>query len=143
MNGNLAKKPVDQYKEIQIKTAGQGKLIVMLYDGIINNLEQAKEYISKKNIQESHNKIVKAQDIIMELIFSLNMEAGEIAQKLYSLYMYFHKRLLEANIYKDPKIIDEVLKMVKELREVWAQVVKKPESYSKTEPGETGINIKG
>jgi len=120
-----SKTPYDQYKETQIKTATQGKLIVMLYEGAIKFLKIAKNAINEKEIESAHNNIVRAQDIIMELLLSLNMEAGEIAEKLYSLYLYMNKRLMEANIYKKIEPIDEVLKMLTELKDVWAQIASK------------------
>lgn len=122
MSNHKTNNPYDQYKEIQIKTASQGKLIVMLYDGAIKFLNAAKEAIEQKKIEEGHNKITKAQDIIMELLLSLNFEAGDIAHKLYNLYIYMNKRLIEANIYKSTTQIDEVIKMLNDLKEVWNQI---------------------
>ena len=114
--------PYDSYKETQIKTANQGKLIIMLYDGAIKFLKNAKEALTKNEIEEAHNKITRAQDIIMELLLSLNMEAGDIALKLYNLYLYMNKRLMESNVYKTLEPLEEVLAMLVELREVWGQV---------------------
>ncbi len=118
--------PYDKYKETQIKTANQGKLIIMLYDGAIKFLTQAKESLAKKDVEESHNKIVRAQDIIMELLLSLNMQAGQIAHKLYNLYLYMNKKLMEANVYKKVEPVDEVLKMLLDLKEVWSDVSDQP-----------------
>lgn len=122
MNTPRSNNPADKYKETQIKTANQGKLIVMLYDGAIRFLNAAREAIRDNRIEECHNKVTRAQDIIMELLLSLNMEAGDIAHKLYNLYIYMNKRLIEANIYKKVEPIEEVLKMLTELKEVWAQI---------------------
>ncbi len=135
--------PYNSYKETQIKTAGQGKLIVMLYEGAIKFLNLAKKGIDEKNIELAHNNIVKGQDIIMELLLSLNMEAGDIAHKLYNLYLYMNNRLMEANINKDKKPIDEVLKLLTELKEVWEQVI--PEGNNVTPPSDdiSSINIAG
>ena len=120
----------DKYKETQVKTANQGKLIVMLYDGAIKFLNQAKEAIETKEVEDSHNKITRAQDIIMELVLSLNMEAGPVAKKLYNLYLYMNQKLMEANMYKKTEPIDEVLGLLIELKEVWDQV------SSQTTPGD-------
>ncbi len=114
--------PYKKYKETQIKTATQGKLIVMLYDGAIKFLNHAKEALQNNNVEESHNKLTRAQDIIMELVLSINLEAGDIAKKLYNLYLYMNKKLMEANMYKKTEPIDEVLKMLTDLKEVWQQV---------------------
>lgn len=114
--------PYDSYKETQIKTANQGRLIIMLYDGAVKFLKSAKDSLKNNEIEESHNKITRAQDIIMELLLSLNMEAGDIAIKLYNLYLYMNKRLMESNVYKTLEPIDEVLGMLNELRDVWSQI---------------------
>ncbi|MFW5770516.1 MAG: flagellar export chaperone FliS, partial [Spirochaetota bacterium] len=67
--------------------------------------------------------IIKAQDIISELLLSLNMnDGGQISQNLFNLYMFFKKQLLEANIQKDPKLITGVIKMLQELRDAWDQI---------------------
>lgn len=115
--------PYDQYKQTKISTANQGKLIVMLYDGAIKFLNIALDNIEPKHYDVVNNNIIKAQDIITELLLSLNMnEGGEISQNLFSLYMYFKRQLLEANIKKDPEIIKHVLKLMKEMREAWDQI---------------------
>ncbi|HNX24011.1 MAG TPA: flagellar export chaperone FliS [Spirochaetota bacterium] len=115
--------PYNQYKQTQITTANQGKLIVMLYDGAIKFLNIALDNMSPKTYDVVNNNIIKAQDIITELLLSLNMdEGGEISQNLFNLYMYFKRQLLEANIKKDAEIINHVLKLLKELREAWDQI---------------------
>jgi len=115
--------PYNQYKQTQVSTANQGKLIVMLYDGAIKFLNIALDNIDPKRYDVVNNNIIKAQDIITELLLSLNMnEGGEISQNLFSLYMYFKRQLLEANIRKDPEIIRHVLKLMKEMREAWDQI---------------------
>ena len=117
------KKAYDQYKETQITTANQGKLIVMLYDGAIKFLNIATENMRPKTYDVVNNNILKTQDILSELILSLNMkEGGEISNNLLSLYMYFKKKLLEANINKDPKILKDVIIHLKELRDAWEKI---------------------
>ncbi|PKL35659.1 MAG: flagellar export chaperone FliS [Spirochaetae bacterium HGW-Spirochaetae-1] len=118
------KNPYNQYKETQVATANQGKLIVMLYDGAIKFLNIAIENMdSPKTFDIANNNIIKAQDIITELLISLNMkEGGEISQNLFNLYMYFKKQLLEANIKKDSEVLKPVLTMIKSLREAWEQI---------------------
>jgi flagellar protein FliS len=67
--------------------------------------------------------IIKAQDIITELLLSLNMkEGGEIAKNLTSLYVYFKKRLLEANIQKSAGDTQGGLALLKELRDAWDKI---------------------
>ncbi|TAL32948.1 MAG: flagellar export chaperone FliS [Spirochaetes bacterium] len=117
------KNPYDQYKRTEISTANQGKLIVMLYDGAIKFLNIAVENMNPRTYDVANNNIIKAQDIIAELIVSLNMEeGGEIAKNLLSLYVYFKKRLLEANIQKDAGMVAEVITHLKDLRESWDKI---------------------
>jgi flagellar protein FliS len=117
------KKGLNQYKETQVATANQGKLIVMLYDGAIKFLNIAIENMEPKTYDIANNNILKAADIVTELLVSLNMdEGGEVSQNLFNLYMYFKKRLLEANIEKDPEIVREVVKYLKDLRDAWDKI---------------------
>ncbi|MDI6786719.1 MAG: flagellar export chaperone FliS [bacterium] len=117
--------PYEAYRQAKISTASQGKLILMLYDGAVKFLNIANEAISKKDYGVSNTNIIKAQNIVTELMISLNMEVGEISRNLYSLYDYMNRRLIQANVKKDSKIIDEVKGMLIELRETWDQAIKK------------------
>lgn len=135
----LLKDAHSQYKETQVLTASQGQLIVMLYDGAIKFLKTALTSIEdKKKFDVVNNSLIKTQDIITELMLSLNFDAGEIANKLYSLYLYFNRKLIEANIQKDPKPIKEVLSHLEELRESWVKVAN---LSNEVETRKTGVNI--
>jgi len=118
------KNPYDQYKETQVNTANQGKLIVMLYDGAIKFLNIAAENMSSPRTYDvANSNIIKAQDIITELLLSLNMaDGGEIARNLFNLYMFFKKQLLDANISKDPEKIKPIISNLKALRDAWDQI---------------------
>ncbi|MFW5807523.1 MAG: flagellar export chaperone FliS [Spirochaetota bacterium] len=119
----LQRNPYDQYKQTQVNTASQGKLIVMLYDGIIRFLKIAAENMVPKTYDVANNTIIRAQDILTELTSSLNMDkGGEIANNLLSLYIYFKKRLLEANMQKDADILKEVIDHTVTLRDAWNEV---------------------
>ena len=77
---------IHHYRETQIKTASKGKLVVMLYDGIIRNLDIAIEAIPEKHFDVANSSILKAQDIISELIMALNMKAGDFSNKLLNIF---------------------------------------------------------
>ncbi len=134
------KNPFDQYKETQINTANQGKLIVMLYDGAIKFLNIAIENMGTPNTYDIVNtNIIKAQDIITELLLSLNMkDGGEMSHNLFNLYMYFKKQMLEANIKKDPEILKPVMTNLKMLRDAWDKI-----SATETRTDRTGAGTKG
>lgn len=115
--------PYNQYKQTEINTANQGKLIVMLYDGAIKFMKIAQENMDVKTYDIVNTNIIKAQDIITELLLSLNMkDGGEISSNLFNLYLYFKKRLLEANIKKSKEMIEEVVVHMSLLRESWNKI---------------------
>ena len=116
---------IHHYRETQIKTASKGKLVVMLYDGIIRNLDIAIEAIPEKRFDVANSSILKAQDIISELIMALNMETGDFSKKLLNIYTFLNTKLIDANMRKDLKPLEFVRKMVSELRDAWEQITKK------------------
>ena len=110
------------YKDTEIKTADQKKLILMLYDGAIRVLRIAESNMTLDKYDVVNNNIIKAQDIITELMLALNMkQGGEIAVNLFNIYAFAKKRLLEANIAKEAKIIKEVINILKNLRAAWEE----------------------
>lgn len=121
---NTALRQANQaYGGAQVSTAPQKKLILMLYDGIIQNLKVAEAALEVKNLQTAHQKILKGQLIIEELMVTLNFdEGGDIAKDLYKLYEYFHWSLVQANIKKDPAQIIEIRQYLEELRGSWQQI---------------------
>lgn len=137
--------PVKAYKETQIKTASQGKLIIMLYDESVRQIEKAITGFSEgtQEIDSVNAALIKAQDLITELMVSLDFErGGEIAKGLFSIYLFFNRQLMEANIKKDPEPLKNVTRMLTELRTAWAEVARKVGSNSEMNENK-GLNIAG
>lgn len=111
------------YRQTQVSTASQGELLLMLFDGAIRFARQGQEHMGKGEIEQANLKLIRAQDIVNELIISLNLEVGEIAQSLQQLYTYIYDLLVQANIKKSSDKVDEAVKMLTELRDTWEQVV--------------------
>ena len=127
-----------QYQQSQVQTASPEKILIMLYDGAIQFLNKALKAMKEGNIQESHNNNVSAQNIIMEFMNTLDMDiGGDVARNLYGLYEYLHHRLVYANINKDPKAIEEVLRHLKELKETWEEAIR----IARKEKQEAGTDI--
>ncbi|MBU2699159.1 flagellar protein FliS [Sporomusaceae bacterium BoRhaA] len=124
----MAVNPYEQYRRMQVETASQGKLILMLYEGAIKNLHLAQQCMESKNINGAHSSLMKAQRIIQELNITLNMDAGEIAQNLRDLYVYMLERLAKANMQKDRAIVSEVLELLAELKSGWDEIILKKSS---------------
>ena len=142
---------ISTYRETRVKTASQGQLIIMLYEEAVKHLDRGMEFLGmntgeKKNpgnIEKISKAILKAQEIITELTVSLDFEqGGEIARNLFSLYTWFNKELLEANIHQDVRKVEAVRNQLNELRIAWTEIAAKNSSDS---PGKavTGVNIAG
>ncbi|MBS4759086.1 MAG: flagellar export chaperone FliS [Clostridium sp.] len=115
-----------QYKQTQIDTAPKEQILLMLYDGAVRFLNQAKVGFAEKDIEKIHNNIIKTQDIITEFQSSLDMEnGGDFAKSLFSLYEYLNNRLFQSNMQKREDYLDEVIKHVTELRNTWREAVRK------------------
>ena len=116
------------YKSTNIRTASQGHLVVLLYEGAVRHLSAASAMFDSANtvkardIEKFNNCLQKAQAIITELQVSLDMDrGGEIAKNLMSLYIFFNNELMSANINRDKKKVDFVLSMMTELSGAWRQ----------------------
>lgn len=131
--------PYAKYQESQIKTADPGRLILMIYDGAIIFLQQSKDLIKRKDFVEKSVKITKVQNILIELMAALNMEAGSVAINLKALYAYMIKRLFDANGQKDLSAIDETIRILVELREAWDTIINRPDVENKMSPNRFNI----
>ncbi|MDY6823411.1 MAG: flagellar export chaperone FliS [Thermodesulfobacteriota bacterium] len=118
-----------QYRQTELKTANKGKLIVLLYDGAVNYLFQAKQCAADNDIAGTCAKINAAQDIITELQYSLDMDNGDvIAKNLFGLYQFMTTHLIKAKIQRDgTENIDAVIGMLKTLNEGWRTIAIQPE----------------
>ncbi len=135
---------LNAYKQTSVKTASQGRLIVMLYDEAIKQMDIAIDEFGKKNkkLDRIHNAIVKTQDIITELMASLDFEkGGEISKNLFNLYMFFNRHLIEANVSKSNEPIIEVRKFMADLRDAWVSI--EGTSVAQNPNTNSGVNIAG
>ncbi len=121
----MNKDPAKNYRQVQIETATQEQLILLMYEHAVRSVRSAREALPTKKYDTVSNHIIKAQDIITELMVSLKMEAGPIAQNLYRLYDYMNRRLIEANMKKNVDALVEVEKMLSALLSTWDEAIKK------------------
>ena len=137
------------YRDTNVKTASQGRLIVLLYEGAVKQLTLANSMFDEngklpvRSIEAFGKAILKAQEIITELQVSLDMEkGGEIAKNLMSLYIFFNKELTETNISKDQKRLEPIMKMISDLCESWSQAAASSANAPQTQVQQT-LNIQG
>ena len=110
------------YREASILTASPEQLVVMLYDGAGRFLRQAEGAMLDGSWLQASEKLSRAEAIIDELLATLDMDAGEVADRLQSIYVFCKTRLIEARIERDAVRVDQVARLLGELREAWAQV---------------------
>lgn len=114
---------VGNYKKVQAETTDSIKLVVMLYEGAINFLEQAKKKMAENKVADKGILISKVVAIISELQSALNMKkGGDVSQSLDRLYTYMISRLGEANLNNDSSILAEVITHLRNLRGAWNRV---------------------
>lgn len=111
-----------RYRQVQLETASPVELIIKLYDGAIRFISLGAKALADKDYTQANNWLLRAQDIIDELNFNLDMSTGEIASNLRGLYNFFGRTLMEANIRKDPRNLQNVIDMLGSLRDAWNQV---------------------
>lgn len=121
--GKMTYNALNQYRQNTVFTATPEELTLMLYDGAIKFMNIAKYNIENSQIEKAHQALIRAQDIILELSSSLNMEY-EISNNFKQLYDFIMNNLIDANINKEIKPIDEALEILTEMRDIWKEVMK-------------------
>ena len=145
---------VHDYRSMQILSSRPEKLILLLYDGAIKFIRQGQRAMEEEKLEESHNSLIRAQNILVELMGSLNFDrGGEIASNLFRIYEFMHYTLVQANVKKEPESLGRICEQLKKLRESWCQALKNEEeggapaaAPGQPGPGEQrpkGISIKG
>ena len=111
------------YRRIQTETSSPGELVVMLFSALANDLQRAEQGLGDGDGEQAHLSLVRAQDIVMEPLASLDLDSGELAAQLSALYHYLHERLVHANVQKDVDAVREVAALVTPIRDAWTQIV--------------------
>jgi len=126
------------YRANSILTASPGQLVLMLFDGALKSLAIARASCEDpsgdpRRFEVIHTQLTKAQKIIAELQGTLNMEAGgEFARTMYRLYDYYDRRLMEANMKKQSAPIAEVERLLGDVRNAWAEMLREKDSAPAT-----------
>jgi len=114
----------NEYRQNEIATSSQGKLIVMMYEGALKFVNLAIEGIDNQDLSKKGKYINKAHDIINELSCALDMKkGGDVAQKLESLYQFILHQLTLANIKSDRKTLESIINVITPLMEAWKELL--------------------
>jgi flagellar protein FliS len=126
------------YQTQSVLTASPGQLVLMLYDGGLRFLGQAHAALEAgpedpRRIETINRNLQKAQNIIAELQGAIDHKAGgQVAANLDQLYDYYNRRLLEANLKKDLAPVVEVERLLRDLRDAWAEMLHRTETTAST-----------
>lgn len=117
------------YFQTKVTTTDQGQLLLMLYDGALSYLQQARDKMLAKDFAAKGIFISKVIDIVNELSASLNMDkGGSLAENLNNLYLLCTARLLQANLKMNVEQLDSVAHILSGLRGAYAQIIETPEA---------------
>ncbi|GHU50793.1 flagellar protein FliS [Clostridia bacterium] len=117
------KNPYDKYSNQSVLTASPEKLTLMLYDGALKFVNQGIAALDEKDYMKKNEMIQKAENIIRELQLTLK-DGYEITPNLKSLYDYIYRRLMEGNMRRDKKALEEARDLIKEFRDMWREAMK-------------------
>ncbi|SET23286.1 flagellar export chaperone FliS [[Clostridium] polysaccharolyticum] len=112
------------YQNSKVQTASGADLTLMLYEGAIKFCNIAKAAIEKRDIQGANTNIQKAERIILELQATLDFKYP-VAENFNNVYKYIQGKLFQANIKKDADLLEEALTEIRDMRDIWKQVMAK------------------
>lgn len=118
-----ARNPYTQYKEQSLSTMAPGELLVKLFDEVIKQCRLSAIAIRSKDYGQANDGLTKSQTIITTLMSSLDMRYP-ISTELREMYVFLGKQLLNANLQKDAILIEQVLPLIKDLRDSFEQADK-------------------
>lgn len=120
----IQKNPYAAYNNSKIQTATPAELTLLLYEGAIKFTNIAIVAMEKNDVQKAHDNIMKTEKIIEEFQATLDHKYP-VAKDFEAVYSYLLKRLFDANIRKDPEILEEVLRHLRTMRDTWKEVMAK------------------
>ena len=121
MNGKNAH---NTYQSVQVTTTDKGRLLLMMYEGAIKFLRQAKAGLEENDIAKFCRFLSKGQAIIAELMNTLDFEkGGTIARDLDRLYDFMLFYLTEANLYRDAKRINKTISLIETIYAAYKDII--------------------
>ena len=130
---------IQDYRRTSVVTADPKRLVLMCYEGVMDNLNLVKQKLIERDYEAKGRAFTKAQDIINELLCSLDFEkGGSIAKNLDSIYNYMLRRIIHADVNKDLSALNEVIGMLNELKTAWEKVFYNKDT--EIEPDLAGFN---
>lgn len=155
---NCSAKASHEYLKNVILTASPEQLQVMLLDGAIRFATRGKEALQKKDYEGAFNGFERAQRIVLELNNGLRREVNpQLVDQMTALYDFIYRRLIDANIHREPAAADDALRILRHQRETWALLIEKlskeagqpqgpqslPNQDGQDDQGQSSLNVEG
>jgi flagellar protein FliS len=122
-----ASRVAQTYRRVESESRSPLELVVMLYDGALRFIDEARAAHARKDLRARGRAISKTLAIVGELQNTLDMEkGGPVAEQLDDLYTYINSRLIDVTVKQDIAACDEVHKLLSTLRDAWSQISSKP-----------------
>lgn len=126
----MRKNPYESYKQQSVMTMTPGEMLLMLYDEILKELNASQIALKSKNYTEANRALQKVQKILNHLKSTLDYKY-DVSKNLSLLYDFFIRRVIHANIKKDISAVDEIIPLIADLRNTYAQADKLSRTQSK------------
>lgn len=114
--------PYAAYENNSVNTSTPSELTLMLYNGCLKFIQQAKSAVDAGNVEEMNKSAQKAQAIISELMLTLD-RSYPVAENMLILYDFANSRIIDGNIKKDNALFDEASVIITDFRDTWKQVI--------------------
>jgi flagellar protein FliS len=115
---------------VQAETSSPADLIALLYGALQNDLQRAEGGLQAGDYTLVNERLTRAQEIVLELLASLDHSQGDLPKQLAALYQYLYQRLVDANVHKDLGAVREAASLVQPLAEAWMHVARPPSAGS-------------
>ena len=131
-----------QYRQTQIETSTALDLVLMAYDGLIDNLGQATTALQAvpKQIEVATEKVIRAEQIVEALDEGLDEDEGELPELLSKFYDFLRRGLIQANLSKSADELQEIVEAITRVRDYWQASAELTDQSTQTPPPDISIN---
>ncbi len=119
MNARLAQR----YHQDGMSVTPGPQLVVKLYERLLLDLRRATKAVVDQDVEVAHEQLVHAQDIVFELNLALDVDAWDGGPALRSIYEHLGEKLVDANVRKSVRLVDECIDVVAPLVETWQEAL--------------------
>ncbi|WP_238916578.1 flagellar export chaperone FliS [Clostridium sp. YIM B02555] len=112
------------YKSNSVNYASKEQLLLMLVEGAVKFAKIGRQAMVDKDIEKANSSLIRTQDIFTELMVSLDTTQGEWTKQMLSIYEFIKRQLVQANLKKDIKIMDEIIPLIEDVSNLWHDAYK-------------------